>query len=81
VISIFIAAITHTIYKCVLFFSLEAVELVNIGFLAIWTLVIGLFLGAMKEFSGSCYVPVIFHVVFDILVYGDGAIDTWWVFG
>lgn len=80
-LSIFIAALTHTIYKCVLFFSLQASEMVDIGFLAIWTMVIGLALGVMKEFSGSCFVPVLFHVIFDILVYGDGSIETWWVFG
>ena len=81
VLSILIAAMTHTIYKVVLFFSLEAVEMVNIGFLAFWTMVIGLVLGVMREFSGSCFIPVIFHVIFDILVYGDGSIETWWVFG
>jgi len=80
IISILIAAITHTVYKYVLFSSLSAIEVVNLGFLIFWTMVVGLILGIMKELSGSCWVPIIFHVVFDILVYGDGAIETWWVF-
>ena len=80
IISILIAAITHTVYKYVLFSSLATVEVVNMEFLVFWTLAVGLILAAMKEFSDSCYIPIIFHVVFDVLVYGDGAIKAWWVF-
>ena len=80
VVSILIATIAHTVYKCVVFVSLPAVEPVNIGFLVFWTIFIGLILGVMKEISRSIYIPIIFHALFDILVYGDGTISTWWVF-
>jgi membrane protease YdiL (CAAX protease family) len=80
VLSILIAAIAHTVYKYIVFISLPAVEPVNIGFLVFWTMFIGLILGVMKEISRSTYIPIIFHSLFDILVYGDGTISTWWVF-
>lgn len=81
ILSILIAASTHTVYKYVLFSSLSAVQEINMGFLVFWTMTVGLILGIMKEYSGSSYVPILFHVVFDILVYGDGTIEPWWVFG
>lgn len=78
--SVIIAAMSHTIYKLLLFSSLTSIGVVNMQFLFFWTLVIGLALGLMKEFSGSCWIPVLFHAVFDIVVYGDGALHPWWVF-
>ena len=80
VVSILLAATAHTVYKCVVFISLPGAETVNFGFLVFWTMIIGLILGIMKEFSRSTFIPIIFHALFDILVYGDEKITTWWVF-
>ena len=80
ILAVLLAALTHTAYKYVLFSSLSDIEPINMAMLVFWTMVVGLVLGIMKEISGSCYVPILFHVTFDILVYGDGAIETWWVF-
>jgi membrane protease YdiL (CAAX protease family) len=72
-------AVAHTSYKLILFWSLEADKLINFGSLFIWTLIAGFVLGAIKEGSRNVTYPLVCHVVFDIIVYGDSLIPPWWI--
>ena len=33
----------------------------------------------LKEYSKTTVVPIIAHVVFDIMVYGDRIVAPWWI--
>jgi len=79
VFSIFGASLMHAFYKCFIFIILPVIHPTDFFYLFIWTFVVGSILGALKEFSGNSLVPVSGHAMFDLIVYGDGRIDTWWV--
>lgn len=73
------ASLCHTVYKCSLFvFPYQPLE-INIGFLAACTFTVGLIFGAFREKTGSVWPPVVAHVLFDIVVYGEYGPAPWWV--
>jgi membrane protease YdiL (CAAX protease family) len=77
--SILFSTISHTAYKCCLFLSPMAVYDIDIGFLALWTLIAGFIFGTIKHYSKSI-LPLLFaHALFDILVYGELISAPWWV--
>lgn len=79
VLSIILAAIAHTAYKFLLFSSFRAGIAIDLNDLVIWTLIGGLILGTLKEYSKNTLFPVLAHVVFDIIVYGDRITAPWWI--
>ncbi|WP_339699941.1 CPBP family intramembrane glutamic endopeptidase [uncultured Roseivirga sp.] len=74
-IIIVLTAFTHASYKIALFLNTTDNNLFMLGFI---TFIVGLFLGCLKIRSQSIWPCIFFHVVFDIIVYGDG-VTPWWV--
>jgi membrane protease YdiL (CAAX protease family) len=77
--SILFSTISHTAYKCCLFLSPMVAAEIDIGFLALWTLVGGTILGIIKHISKSILPPMFAHILFDILVYAQFVNAPWWV--
>ena len=74
-----LAAAAHTLYKVALFASPPAGIVVDYPLLAAGTLLAGIVLGGLREWSGSVLPPLAGHVLFDIIVYGERAHVPWWV--
>jgi membrane protease YdiL (CAAX protease family) len=77
--SILFSTISHTAYKCCLFLSPMVTADINIGFLAIWTLIAGIMFGTIRHLSKSILPSLIVHALFDILFYAEFVIAPWWV--
>jgi membrane protease YdiL (CAAX protease family) len=77
--SILFSTISHTGYKCCLFLSPMITADINIGFLALWTLIAGILFGTIKNISKSILPSLIAHALFDILVYAEFVSAPWWV--
>jgi membrane protease YdiL (CAAX protease family) len=77
--TILFSTLSHTGYKCCLFLSPMAKGDIDIGFLALWTLIAGLLFGTIKHFSKSILPSAIAHALFDILVYAEFVRAPWWV--
>jgi membrane protease YdiL (CAAX protease family) len=77
--SILFSTISHTAYKCCLFLSPMITADINIGFLALWTLIAGILFGTIKHISKSILPSLIAHALFDILVYAEFVSAPWWV--
>ncbi|WP_423128866.1 CPBP family glutamic-type intramembrane protease [Gaoshiqia sp. Z1-71] len=73
------AAFAHSGYKTFLFTTLPEASGSGLFYLFAITFGVGLLAGVLKEFSGSIVPPILGHVVFDILVYGQSASAPWWV--
>jgi len=74
------AAFLHAFYKLALFsLPLECAGDTDPVFLVVVTFLGGLCFGALRELSGSVAPPLLAHVVFDIIVYGERAAAPWWV--
>jgi membrane protease YdiL (CAAX protease family) len=78
-LSVVLATLSHTAYKLLLFASLSPIAEVDLIFLLTWTFICGIIFGILKELAGSSYPPITGHVAFDILVYGDLALNPWWI--
>jgi len=78
-LSVVLAAAAHTAYKTALFALPPAPAPVNILFLVGATFVGGLALGALRAGSRSVLPPLVLHVAFDLVVYGDRGQAPWWV--
>jgi membrane protease YdiL (CAAX protease family) len=76
---IIFASLAHASYKCCLFLSPAVLHPVNLSLLFTATLIVGLFFGWLKEYSGSILPPAFAHIIFDICVYGDYMQAPWWV--
>jgi membrane protease YdiL (CAAX protease family) len=74
-LAIGLSAAAHTLYKTALFWSDPGFSLWQLSLL---TLLFGLLLGLMRWDSRSLWPCILFHAVFDVWVYGDGA-APWWV--
>jgi membrane protease YdiL (CAAX protease family) len=77
--SILFSTFSHTGYKCCLFLSPVVKGDIDIGFLALWTIIAGLLFGTIKHFSKSILPSAIAHALFDILVYAEFVSAPWWV--
>ncbi len=75
VVGIFIAAIAHAGYKTSLFYSFQEIDVLRLGLL---TFLIGLFIGYLRMGSRSVLPCLLFHMVFDLWVYGD-KFTPWWI--
>jgi membrane protease YdiL (CAAX protease family) len=78
-LSITFSTLSHTGYKCCLFISPMAVNKVDIGFLAIWTIIAGMIFGTIRHYSKSIIPPLTGHALFDIWVYAGFVKAPWWV--
>ncbi|HSH08931.1 MAG TPA: CPBP family intramembrane glutamic endopeptidase [Oceanipulchritudo sp.] len=74
-VAVVMAAVLHTAYKVALLASSGTANLVFLGSV---TLIAGLVLGLGRKVSGSIWPCVVFHVAFDICVYGDRP-TPWWI--
>ena len=79
VFSVFFSSLSHTGYKCCLFLSPVIVAITDVGFLALWTFIAGMVLGALRHLSGSLWPPLLAHALFDVWVYGECVGAPWWV--
>ena len=77
----YFAAAGHTIYKSLLF-ALPPDNIV-IGFsyksFIFWTFICGAILGSLRDLSGNIMPPILGHMMFDVIVYGNNALAPWWV--
>ncbi len=73
--AIFLCALAHASYKVLLFVPVGDNDLLTLGF---FTFLVGIVLGLMRQKSKSLYPCILFHAVFDLVVYGDGG-TPWWV--
>ncbi len=73
------AALCHTAYKCSLFVFHNQPVFINMSLLAGCTFVVGVAMGVLRERSGSVLSPVVAHIMFDILAYGEYTHAPWWV--
>ncbi len=72
------AALSHTAYKCALFlFPSDGIE-ICLTLLASLTFAFGFIIGLLRQVSGSVLPPLVAHVLFDVLAYGDRQ-APWWV--
>jgi membrane protease YdiL (CAAX protease family) len=78
-VSIIFSTLSHTSYKCFLFLSPAITTDINIGYLALWTIIAGVLFGIIKHYSKSILPSLIAHGLFDILVYAEFSAAPWWV--
>jgi membrane protease YdiL (CAAX protease family) len=79
--AVVLAAAAHTIYKSSLFvLPAEGID-IGLGFksFVILTFFGGMVFGSLRELSGNVLPPLIGHVLFDILLYGENSTAPWWV--
>jgi membrane protease YdiL (CAAX protease family) len=80
---VFVAAGSHAAYKTALFvFPPDGIARQTSGsllFLAATTFGFGAVLGFSRVRQGTIAAPVVFHVLFDLLVYGQYVSGPWWV--
>jgi membrane protease YdiL (CAAX protease family) len=77
--SVIFSTLSHTGYKCCLFFPPMIAADADIGFLALWTFIAGIIFGTVRHFSKSILPSLIAHALFDILVYAEYIRAPWWV--
>ena len=70
-----LCALAHAAYKVALFVPVPGFDLLRLG---LATVVVGIGLGYLRMYSKSLAGCLVFHALFDLLVYGDGA-APWWV--
>lgn len=76
ILAIAFTALAHTGYKLALLSPYQSVHLLSV---LQWTLFAGIVLGGLRGLSGSAWPAILNHVVFDVLVYGNGAKGPEWV--
>ena len=79
ILSILFTSMAHTAYKYLFFLSIDAGLQIDLSGLILWTFVGGLIFGLLKENSKNSVFPIIGHIAFDIVVYGDRMIAPWWI--
>ena len=81
--AVFAAAISHTLYKTALFVfppsGMIGHQPNDLALVAVLTFGFGLGLGFLRVRQGSVAGPVVFHMVFDLFVYGERSVAPWWV--
>lgn len=82
-VAIVLAAGAHTAYKTALFVFPPSGEAVRpaaaLALIAGLTLTAGMLLGIVRQWQGTVLGPMGFHMLFDLLVYGEAASAPWWV--
>lgn len=78
-VSILGGSLAHTGYKCCLFMSPLVAGRIDIGYLALWTMIAGITFGTINHFTKSIIPSLAAHALFDILVYAEFVNSPWWV--
>ena len=76
---IIITSMAHAGYKAMLFMSPFAAQSVDVVTLFSYTLIAGFILGSLRILSSSTAPPLVAHVLWDVVVYGDSLQPPWWV--
>ena len=76
--AVVLAALAHAAYKTTLFALPPPGHEVNVVFLPVATFLGGIVFGGMRALSSSILPPLIAHVCFDLVAYGDLASAPWW---
>lgn len=79
VIPVLVGAAGHAGYKALLFWWPVVQQSPDTGRLFFYTFFAGLFLGGMRNLSGSVVPPLLAHAVWDVVVYGHSPHAPWWV--
>lgn len=79
VVAVVFAALAHTLYKLALFALPPEGILISYKSFAILTFTGGMVYGVLRELSGNILPPLVGHVIFDVIVYGDNINAPWWV--
>lgn len=79
--AIILASASHTAYKTALFaFPHSGQAYGGLFLMASLTFSFGALLGCFRARQGTIAGPVAFHVIFDLIVYGQYGTAPWWVF-
>lgn len=78
-LAIVITSLAHASYKTLLFLSPYAEQSVDTTQLFTYTFISGLLLGGLRAYSASTAPPLLAHISWDAVVYGDSAAAPWWV--
>ncbi|MCU0394568.1 MAG: CPBP family intramembrane metalloprotease [Chitinophagaceae bacterium] len=74
-----LTAAAHAGYKTLLFASPYAEQALISPNLFWYTFLAGLILGGLRLAGGSLWPPLLAHVAWDLIVYGDSPAAPWWV--
>jgi membrane protease YdiL (CAAX protease family) len=77
--AVILTSLLHTLYKCSLFMQPQLPDRVDLQFLATATFMGGLVAGGLRALSGSVLAPIMAHLFYDLIVYGDYPSAPWWV--
>jgi membrane protease YdiL (CAAX protease family) len=81
--AIFSAAASHTAYKVALFIfpplEISRQSFASLAMVGCLTFGFGIVLGFLRLRQGSIAASIAFHILFDLLVYGQLATAPWWV--
>ena len=80
-IGIFAASASHTFYKVLVLWSFTVNLGIDLADLALYTFVVGLLAGSIRQISGSIIPSALGHMCFDIVVYGSLLSMPVWVWG
>jgi hypothetical protein len=79
VLTILFTSVAHAGYKTILFLSPFTTQQVDTWHLFSYTFLSGLVLGTLKHFGKTTAAPLLAHVGWDVVVYGDSIAAPWWV--
>jgi membrane protease YdiL (CAAX protease family) len=77
--AIWLSAICFAAYKAMLFLRPDSFNEANPLLLFLITLPAGVLLGYARKVSGSLWPPILAHMLFDLILYGDTLKTPWWV--
>ena len=77
--AIYLSATAFAAYKALLFFHPDTFNQADPWALFYITLPAGILLGYARKASGSLWPPILAHMLFDLILYGDTIKAPWWV--
>ncbi len=79
VLTIIFTSVAHAGYKTILFLSPFVTQHVDTWHLFSYTFLSGIILGALRHLGKTTAAPLLAHVGWDVVVYGDSVAAPWWV--
>lgn len=77
--AVYLSATAFAAYKALLFYHPETYNEADPWMLFYITLPAGILLGYARKASGSLWPPILAHMLFDLVLYGDCLKTPWWV--
>jgi membrane protease YdiL (CAAX protease family) len=77
--AVFLSALCFAAYKAMLFVHPERFNTTDPWMMFYLTLPAGILLGYARKSSGSIWPPILAHMLFDLILYGDALKTPWWV--